>query len=103
MAAILRLDLPELLGDGGERLVPGRLDELAAFAHIGAIEALIAQAVDGLPCLSEIHSSLTSSFRRGSTRMTCARACRRGCWSRSASMTSTDSVLVSSHDRASKA
>ena len=53
--------------------------------------------------LSEIHSSFTSSFRRGSTRITWAPRVSTRMLAPSASSTSTDSVLVSSHDRASKA
>ena len=47
MAAIFLPSMPlELGGDGGERLVPGRLDELAALADVRPVEALVAQAVD---------------------------------------------------------
>ena len=42
------LELAQLLGDGREGLVPGRLDELAGLAHIRPVEPLVAQAVDGV-------------------------------------------------------
>ena len=56
-----------------------------------------------LAMVLEIHSSFTSSFTRGSTRSTSAPRASTRMFEPTASMASMDSVLRSSHGRATKA
>ena len=90
-----------MLRDCVESLAPIYRNKFAVLTHIGFVETTVLQSITSEKrVLSEIHSSLTSSLRRGKTRITSRPRASTRILLPTASMTSTVSVFRSSHGRA---